>query len=131
MSKMEKLLAIASIGQRTYSKWLFQRLVPTIVLIAALTIVIGTIVGMMLVGGFYLYYESLITSGVDPTSAITVIIAWAVTAIMIFSIVIFYCFCHLRKMPQKFLKKSSCNHVIAGVISAFLDGFMADKSDRR
>jgi hypothetical protein len=131
MSGVGKLLAIVNIGQQTYNRWLFQQLVPSIILVAGLTIVVSIIISMILVGGFYVSYGALLNYGLEQKVAMMIIITAAVITLLIFLILTFLGVCRLRHMPKEILKKSPLNYITLEVLTAFLDGFMSDQSRKK
>ena len=80
---MENLLIIASILQKSYSKWLFRQLLLRIIVIAGLVIVIAIMVAALLVGGLYASYFSLRQSGLEQQMAMVVIGIFAIFTILI------------------------------------------------
>jgi len=123
---MEKLLAIAGLTQRAYGRWLFQRLLSGIIVVAGLTIVTSIMVSAMLVGGFYAAYFALLHYGMQPQVAMIVIGTSAGLTIVILVILTLACLLHLRRMPRALLKRLPLTSHVMDTLNAFSDGLMAD-----
>ncbi len=120
---MEKLLAIVSIGQRAYGRWLFQRLLPTIIMVVGLTIVISIMVSAMMVGGFYSAYLALLNYGTEPPVAMMIVATASILTIAMFVGGAFLALRHLRQKPKEIITQSPLTY---GVLVAFASGFLAD-----
>jgi len=123
---MEKLLAIASLGQRAYGRWLFQRLLSGIIVVAGLTIVVAVMVSAMLVGGFYAAYFALLHYGTAPQVAMVIIGISAILTTVTLVILTLMCLHHLRRMPRTLLKQSPLTSRAMDTLNAFTDGLMAE-----
>src|SRR5271170_8087971 len=102
---MEKLLAIANLGQRAYGRWLFQRLLSGIIVVAGLTIVISIMLGAMLVGSLWAAYFALLYYGIGQLMAmmLTGALAMMIMASLVF--LTLSCLHRLRQMPRTLLKQ--------------------------
>jgi hypothetical protein len=123
---MEKLLAIASLGQRAYGRWLFQHLILGIIVVIGLVMVIAIMVSTILIGSLAAAYFTLLSSGIGQTLAM---LAVALLAIAITTAVIFLTFLslhRLRRMPHTLLKRSPVTSSAMDALNAFTNGLMAD-----
>jgi hypothetical protein len=121
---MEKLLAIASLGQRAYGRWLFQRLISGVLVIAGLTIILSMMVSAVLVGGLLTIYYILLYYGIGQLMAVT---TTAVLALLLIAALVFLVLTslqHLRKLPRTLLRKSPLTSRAMDTLDAFTDGLM-------
>ena len=123
---MEKLLAIASLTQRAYGRWLFRRLFLSMIAIAGITIVIGIMVSALLIGGLVAAYFVLLSHGIEQLMAVIIVAILAILIVAMLSIMILGYLKYLRQMPQKFIKQSPLASHVIETLSAFSDGLMAD-----
>ncbi len=122
---MEKLLAIVSIGQNIYGKWLFRRLLLGMIVVTGLTIVTAMIIGTTLIGGLYATYLALLHFGYDPHSAVLIVVVLSVAIAGTLIILTLMFFSHLRSMPRKLMKtKSPALSEASEVVNAFLEGLI-------
>lgn len=121
---METLLALANLGQRTYGRWLFHRLISGIFVVVGLTIIISIMISAVLVGSLMAAYFTFIHYGVYPQIAMVITGVLAILIITLLILLTLLRLRHLRKMPQTLLKQSPVTSCAAGVLQAFLDGFM-------
>jgi uncharacterized BrkB/YihY/UPF0761 family membrane protein len=117
MSNMEKLLAVISVGQRAYGRWLFQRLLPGIIVIVGLTVVISIMVSAMIVGGLYIAYGALLQYGFEPQMAMLAICISAVITIILLVVIAMLGLRHLRQTPKIMNTQTP--------LSSFIEGFIA------
>lgn len=122
---MEKLLAIISIGQRVYGRWLFQRLLPSIMVIVGLTIVISIMISAMLVGCFYAGYQGLLNYGFEANIAILIIFISSLLTIILLVVLAIFGLRHLNKIPQTAITQSPLTTCAKQALGSFLAGFMA------
>lgn len=123
---MEKLLAIAALGQRAYGRWLFKRLLSSIIMVTGLTIVTSIMGSAMLIGGLYAAYFTLLYYGIGQLMVMVII---SILAILIIAILAFFtlaCLRDLRRMPQTLFKRSPFTSRAMDTLDAFTDGLMAD-----
>jgi len=123
---MEKLLAIASLGQRVYGRWLFQRLLSGIIVAAGLTIVTSVIISAFLVGGLWAAYFVLLHYGIGQLMAMMITGAIALMVIASLFFLTLSCLHHLRRMPRMLLKQSPLTSRAMDALDAFSDGLMTD-----
>lgn len=124
MSNMEKLLSIVSICQRAYGRWLFQKILPSIILVVGLTIIISIMISAMLVCGFYSGYHALLGHGVEPGMAVLIISISAAFIIILLVMLAIAGLCHIHKVPQNAIKQSLLASCKKDVIASFVAGFM-------
>ena len=98
---MEKLLAIAALGQKAYGRWLFQRLLSGIIIVAGLTIVISIMVSALLVGSLVVAYFALLHYGAAPHMAMIGVGISAMLTIAMLILLALTCLHHLRRMPTR------------------------------
>lgn len=122
---MEKLLAIASLGQRAYGRRLSQKLVSGMILIAGLVIVIALLVSAMLIGGLTLTYFTLLQYGIAPVTAIIIIAILTLLTIMVLILLTLSCLHRLRQMPRSLFRHSPFLSRVTDVVEAFTAGLMA------
>jgi len=123
---MDKLLAIASLGQRAYGRWLFQRLLSGIIVTIGLVFITCMMISAMLVSGLYVSYFALLHYGMQPSAAIIIISMTAILIIVVLVILTLSCLHHLRRMPRTLLKKSPITSRAMDALDAFTDGLMAE-----
>ena len=123
---MEKLLAIASLGQRAYGRWLFQRMVLGIIAVAGLTIVVSILVSAMLIAGLYAGYFALLHFGAEPQGAMLIITILAVLITLTSVILVLTGLDHLRRMPETLLRRSPLTSGAIDALDAFINGLTAD-----
>lgn len=128
---MEKLLAIAGIGQRVYGRWLFQRLLMGLIVIVGLTVVVAIVMSALLLGGLYGAYAGLLHIGVAMPNAMlmTAFLALLVVAGMV--LVMQNVIKRLRQ-TQPTLQGRFAKVVAhpAEIVDAFIDGLLAGKHKR-
>jgi len=123
---MEKLLIAIGFGQRAYGRWLFQRLLAGIIVVASLTIVISIMISVMLVSGLYIGYFALLQYGAEPAAAMIIIGIAAILTVIMLILSALACLHHLRQMPRNLLKRSPLASRAMNALDAFTDGLMAD-----
>ncbi len=127
---MDKLIAIASLGQKAYSRWLFRRLLSGIIVVAGLTIVTSIMVSAMLIGGLYALYFLLSGYGAEPQAAMIITGIMAGLSIGMLAILTLVGLQHLRQMPRALLKRSPFTSGAMDTLDAFTDGLMADQDKK-
>lgn len=120
---MEKLLAIISIGQAAYGRWLFQKLLPMAIIIIVFTTIISVMISAMLVGGLYIAYIALLHYGVEPQIAILIIGISSIITIILLVAIVMAILRYQRKMPEIIVKQSPLNSYAISAMNSFLDGF--------
>lgn len=120
---METLLAIANLGQRAYGRWLFQRLLSGIIVVAGLVMVTAMMISALLVGGLYVSYITLLHYGVGSDMAMMVVALSAVLIIVMLVILTLSCLHHLHQIPKTLFKQALSPSHTSAVLCAFFDGF--------
>ena len=123
---MEKLLAIAGLGQKVYGRWLFQHLLSGIIVVVGLTIVTAIMVSATLIGSLIAAYYMLLQHGTEPYLAMIIIGVSGVLTIVILVLLTLASLYHLRQMPRTLLEKSPLTSGVMATLNAFTDGLMAD-----
>jgi len=123
---MEKLIAIAALGQKAYGKWLFLRLLSGIIIVIGLTIVISIMVSAVLVGSLAAAYFALLDYGASPHMAMIGVGVSAVLTIAMLVLLALTCLHHLRRMPTALLKQSPIASQAMDTLDAFTEGLMVD-----
>ena len=127
MFRMEKLLALAAIGQKAYGKWLLQRIITGVVVMFGLTIVISIVIGATLVGGLYAGYMALLGAGLTAQTSIAIVIASALVAIGLMLLGMYLCIQHLRRVSGALRGgTSSVTSRVMSMFDAFTEGFTAE-----
>ena len=124
MSKMKKLLAVISIGQRAYGRWLFQRLLPSIILMLGLTIIIAIMISAILVGGLYTAYGILLHYGVEPNMAMLTIALSSIITIIILVVIVFLGLRYMRQTPKIMPSQTPIASCAIIALNSFIDGLM-------
>ncbi len=123
---MEKLLALALLVQRTYGRWLFQRLLSGIVVVAGLTIITSIMVSAILISSLVAAYFALLHYGIEQQAALLIISITVILTIVALIILTLACLHHLRQMPRTLLKRSPLTARAMDTLDAFSDGLTAD-----
>ena len=119
---METLLAIVTLGQRTYGRWLFQRLLSGMLAIAGLTIVIAIMISAALIATLAALYYTLLSYQIGHLVAGLVTGISAIAIIMMLIILTLACLNHLRQIPKTLLQKSPLSSGIMDTLDAFTEG---------
>ncbi len=122
---MEKLLAIVSLSQNIYGKWLFRRMLSASIVIGILAIVTSVLTSAVMILVFYILYLVLLHLAVQPLIALIIIGVIGVLGITLLLLLIAGYMRALRNLPKHILKKKIPQASQAGaVIDAFLSGFL-------
>lgn len=124
---MEKLLAIVSLGQRAYGRWLFQRLLSSLILIAGLAFIIAIMICAVLIGGLMAAYVTLLQNGMEPQVAMLIVGGGAVFIIALLVVLTLAYLRHLRRIPRTMLEQAPITALATDTLNAFVDGFMEKK----
>lgn len=127
---MDKLLAIVSLGQRAYGRWLFRRLLFSMLLVVGLTMVTVMVTSATLIGGLYATYFLLAGYGAEPQTAIMITGILATLVVALLSILTLSCLHRLRRMPRTLLKQSPLTSRAMDTLDAFTDGLMAEQDKK-
>ena len=122
---MEKLLAITNIAERAFGIWLFQRLLPNVLIIVGLTMITSIMIAAIIITSMFCAYQLLLNNGFEIHSAIMLIGSLALLITIIFAICIIAHLQQLRRMPQKLLQEKLASAPKIGTLVSFIKGFMA------
>lgn len=121
---MEKLLVFATLGQRAYGRWLFQRFLSRAIAVVGLIFIIAILVSALLLGLLFIFYMALVQQGIDPFMATLIISVTTLLIIVMLVILALTYLRHLRQLPQSLLKQSPITSRVSSVFDAFMDGLM-------
>lgn len=124
---MGKLLVIAGFVRSIYSKWLFQRLLSGILVIAALSLVMTILAGAAVAVGFYALYVTMLHHGIEQEVALALmsLLMFAICAVLLK--IILRSVGKLRSIPRGVMKTKLPVAGKAGdVINSFIEGLLAD-----
>lgn len=121
---MEKLLAITTIAQRVYGRWLFQNLLLGMIVVMVLTIVISIVASTLLLLCLYAVYALLIYMGIAYYYTFLIIFILSAAVIAVLLILTLACQRQIRQMPRKLLEKLPLTSRPIEVWEAFYSGFM-------
>lgn len=124
---MEKLLAIVSLSQNLYGRWLFRRLLFGVITLVSLTIVVSMLVSAVLISGFYVAYQVLLNFGFEQKIAMAVIACALLSITIMLAFFIAWHLRRLRKIPKRLpTEKIPSAAAASDAIDAFLEGLMSD-----
>lgn len=127
---MENILLLISVAQRAYSKWLLHRLLLRIIVIVGLIIVISIMVSATFIGGLYIIYYSLLSSGIEQLMAMLITGISAIMLIILLIIIVLVCVRKLQIMPKAILKQSPLTSLAMDTLNSFTDGLMAENAKK-
>lgn len=73
MSSVEKLLVIATLGHKAYSKWLFQRMLSRLTAIVGIVFIIAILLSALVIGLLFTTHTALLHGGIPPQMAMLII----------------------------------------------------------
>src|SRR5882724_5719522 len=120
---MEKLLAIASLAQKVYGRWLFQHLLVGVMIVVALVFVTSILISAILIGSSYWLYFTLINSGMQPQYAFLIVGAALVFLTGVLALSTWSYLRHLRNFPRRLTKRPPRSSRATEAVDAFFDGF--------
>lgn len=118
---MEKLLVLATLGRKVYSKWLFQRMLSRIIAVAGIIIIIAILVSALLIGLLFTAHTALLQGGVTPPMAMLMI---SMITIFIIGLLGLLAQHFVRQLPRMLAPQSPIAARINDTFNAFMDGFM-------
>lgn len=123
---MQKLLAIASLGQAAYGNWVSQQMLSRIVgiagLVAGLAIVISIMLSAMLLGSLYAACFAMIQTGMEPLWAMLITGVSGLVVIAALVLLLLMYLRRLRQMPGMLLNQSPITARAMDMAGAFMDG---------
>jgi len=131
MSSINKLLGLASVGSTIANVSLLQRFLTDVTAVVALTAVAGTMLGAIVILGFYGLYLGLIAHGLDPQTAFIAVSVLALVVIALVTTIAVMRWRHLRATPHNILSLDT--PIVAQVgrlVDSFLAGLMGPETHR-
>ncbi len=119
-----KLLAIADIGQRVYSRWLLRRMLSSAIIIVGLTITASITAGAVIISTLYAAYLALIRSGRDPQFAFLLVDGLGALTALLLIVLAAMGLRYLCTAPRKAFQKFPAARNANEIVEAFLEGFM-------
>jgi len=122
---IDRLLGIATAGASIAKARLVQRFIKDLANVITLAIATGFMVGAFLIGGFYLVYQWLIRSGLDPYAAqILIGLVSAVVVLILFGMTASY-LQRLRSIPGQIIQgEFPLSGRLNRLVDSFLDGLL-------
>jgi hypothetical protein len=118
---MEKLLVIATLGRKAYSKWLFQRMVTRAIAVVAIVLIIAILISALLIGLLFATHTALLQGGATPQMAMLMI---SIITLFIIGMLIRLTQHFARQLPHMLAPQSPMTARISDTINAFMDGFI-------
>jgi hypothetical protein len=127
MSTIEKVIGVAGMGTTIANASLLKRFLSDMTMVVALTAISGTMVGMILIVGFYGLYLTLMHNGLQEVAAILtvggiVLVIAATLAGMAYSR-----WRQLHDLPGNMLEESPIISNLSKLAESFMDGLMAGR----
>ena len=123
---MKMLFSTLVFMQKTRGKELFQRALPSILVIAGLIIVTSMMIVATLVGAVINLHIALLNSNMSPPNALAIIGVVSLFIIALLITLIAWQIKRLRRMPQTLDGQSPLAACVAGLLTAFIAGLMAE-----
>ena len=118
---MEKLLVIATLGRKAYSKWLFQRMMTRIIAVVGIVLIIAILLSALVIGLLFTAHTALLHGGFTPSMAMLMI---SMITIFIIGMLVLLAQHFARQLPRMLAPQSSITSRIGDIFNAFMDGFM-------
>ncbi len=118
---MEKLLVIATLGHKAYSRWLFQRMLTRVVAVIGIVVIIAILLGALLIGLLLTAYTAFLHGGFTPSMAMLMISTITLFIIGMFGLLAMH---FVRQLPRMLAPQSPITARINDIFNAFMDGFM-------
>jgi hypothetical protein len=118
---MEKLLVIATLGRKAYSKWLFQRMLSHAIAAVGIIFIIAILLSALLLGLLLLAHSACLQAGFSPLMAMLVI---SIVTLSIIGMLVMLAQHFVRQLPCMLAPQSPITSRISGIVNAFMDGFM-------
>jgi hypothetical protein len=117
---MEKLLVIATLGRKAYSKWLFQRMIARAITLMGIIFIIAILLSALLIVLLYVSYMAFLEGGLTPPMAILVVSMLALIIIGLLGKLAHNC---ALDLPRMLAPQSPIASRISDLFDAFMDGF--------
>lgn len=118
---MEKLLVIATLGRKAYSKWLFQRMMTRIIAVVGIVLIIAILLSALLIGLLFTAHTALVSGGFSTHMAMLII---SIITLSIIGVLVMLAQHFARQLPRMLAPQSSITSRIGDTFNAFMDGFM-------
>ena len=118
---MEKLLVLATLGRKAYSKWLFQRMLERAMILIGLIFIIAILLSALLIGLLFITHTALLHGGLAPRTAMIII---SMITIFIIGILAILAQHFARQLPRMLAPQSPITSRISDLFNAFMDGLM-------
>lgn len=133
MSLLGKILGFA-LMRRSMSNVtpLFNHLLTGVAVVVGLSIIIAIMVGILLTGGLYIFYESLILHGLDIDLARAVIGLMVLFIIVILAVMVYSSVKKIKLIPHQIMDTQNPVSARANAVwNAFMDGLLTHSVRRR
>lgn len=128
MSLVQKLLAMATLGQAAYGSWASQQYMSRMIgiagLAAGLAMVIAILISAILVAGLYAGYFAMLQAGAEQRWAILITGMSTLGVIAALVLMLMACLRRLRQTPKTLLDQSPITARAMDTVGAFVDGLM-------
>lgn len=124
---MEQLLALITLLQRTYGRWLFRRLLSGMIVVAGLVLTTAIVASAALMIALYAAYLAFINQGFAPQSAVLIVCTITIIAAAMLITATCVYLRHLRQTPQNIIKKTPITSLPGDALDAFIAGLLTEK----
>ncbi len=118
---MEKLLVLATLGRKAYSKCLFQRMLWHVSAVVGIVFIIAILLSALVIGLLLTAHTALLHGGVTPQMAMLII---SIITLFIIGMLLMLAQHFARRLPRMLAQQSPITSRISDVFNAFMDGFM-------
>jgi hypothetical protein len=127
MSTFEKVIGVAGMGTTLVNASLLKRFLSDVTMVVALTAISGTMVGMILIVGFYGLYLTLMHNGLQPEAAIFTVGGIVLVIAATLGGMAYSRFRQLRDLPGNMLEETPVIGHLSKLAEAFIDGLMTGR----
>lgn len=131
MLSVDKLLGIAGMGSTIANISLLKRFLSGIAVVIALTAISSTMMGMLLIAGFYALYLSLVHHGLDPSIAALTVGGGALLIVIVLGIFAVIRWYELRDMPRLLYMEAPIINRAHKLADAFINGLLSERKPPR
>ena len=124
---MEKLFAVASLADKMYGRWLFQRLLSRIIALLGLVIVTAILISGLLFYIVYIAHYTLVSYGVGMLGSLGIPLILTVCIIVLAVFLTLRYLGALNRLPNDFVKQTAN---IVEAFPAFWQGFTATPKEQ-
>ena len=125
MSMIGKILGAISLGGAFTATPMYKKFLSGVAAVAALTVISGMMVGMLLVGLLYAAYKGFIYGGMEPQASLIVTAGIAAIATIILIAMTVHYLRSLFDVPKRLLQaESPMAAQVGGLADAFFDGLL-------